>query len=246
MRTLTTAIYARQKKLPSLLLTNLVAYYKLNGNVLESTGLSPNGSASSGVDYVAGKTGNAARFDATGDIINVVDNSNFSFTTGGGNDVSFSIGFWVYFTGFSSVGNFLVSKRNDTSANDEYSIVGYPDGIQFLKMSSSGYQYANASTTFVLNTWYFIVSTDNGSKTGAGMNISINNVDSVSSTATSGTYAGMANGMANLTMGNYVIAPAVNQHLGYIEDVGIWKNRVLNSTEINQLYNAGNGITYPF
>lgn len=36
-----------------------------------------------------------------------------------------------------------------------------------------------------------------------------------------------------------------NYYAGYIDELGFW-NKDLNSTEISELYNSGNGITYPF
>jgi len=228
--------------------TNLVAYYKLDSDSIDATGLSPNGTAT-GIDYVAGKTGNAARFNAAGDKIEIADTNNLSFTTGGGNDVAFSISLWVYYVGFAATGNWLLNKRQ-TISGDEWQLLRFNDGKTYMvKMTNStNYQQFIANFSYSLNTWYHLVITDDGSKTLAGSRIYVNSVSQSLTAATGGTYTGMQNTTALTTMGavGYATPTAADSHNGYIEDVGIWKNRVLNQSEVNYLYNSGNGRTYPF
>jgi len=236
----------------SALLTNLVAYYTLNSITSDSTGLSPTGTAT-GVDYVSGISGNAARFNATGDRVTIADNTNFSFTTGLGNDIPFSMSMWVYFTGFSSAFNFIINKRANTGGNDEWQLIrSNSDGnLYFYKFDRTNpaihQTIRTSSAPFSLNTWYFITITDDGTKTVAGMKMYINGTLQTVSSAGTGSYTGMPNGTSGTTIGisNWDFANSTLQHLGYVEEVAIWRNRALTQTEITYLYNSGTGRTYP-
>jgi len=228
---------------------NLVAYYKLNSSTTDSLGLSPTGTAI-GVDYVAGKTGNAARFDAATDRIDIVDTTNMSFTDGT-IDIPFSISLWVYFVGFNSIGNWLINKRNAVSGGDEWQIEYYQNRIQFNKFDKANntilQSVGTPTSSLSLNTWYNITVTDDGSKTVGGINIYINSTPQTLTNLSSGIYSGMNNGTAITRIGlnAWDLTTPTTAHQGYIEDVGIWKNRVLTQQDIDYLYNSGNGRTYP-
>ena len=226
---------------------NLVAYYTLDSNTNESTGRSPNGTPLN-IDYVSGKTGNAARFDAGTDKIDIADTNNLSFTDGT-NDIPFSISMWVYFTAFNPSGDWLFNKNDNTVGGGEWQLVYYQSKFSFFKLDKATggvNQTIGVSTPFSLNTWYFVTFTDDGSKTVAGMKIYINSVLQTATNISTGTYTGMANGTSITRIGLNAWGSAFANHQGYIEDIGVWKNRVLTQNEINKLYNSGNGITYPF
>ncbi len=233
--------------------TNLVAYYNLDSNTNDQTGLSPNGTPT-GIDYVAGKTGNAARFNANGDIIDIADSTNLSFTNGSGIDTPFSINVWVYFTSFSSTGGWILNKRTATSGGDEYQLVfnSQANALFFTKFDRTSNSIAQTMQTIgsvaSLNTWYMVTVTDDGSKTFAGMKMYINASLRPVTDTSAGTYTGMNNGSAIFRLGNsaWAAPTAPLQFLGYLEDVGIWKNKVLSQGDISYLYNYGNGKTYPF
>lgn len=232
------------------ILKNLIAYYKFDNNATDSSGLCPNGTET-GIDYVSGKTGNAARFNSASDRIDVADTDNLSFTDNV-NDIPFSINMWVYFTGFSSSLNVLINKRGTASAGGEWEISYQGGRLSFAKMNQNGntiYQYIQSTINpFSLNTWYNITFTDDGTKTVAGMKMYINSVLNASINSSSGTYVGMLNSTSLVRFGlpSFVTSAANSAHQGYIEDVGIWKNRVLTQSDIDYLYNSGNGRTYPF
>lgn len=229
--------------------TNLVAYYKLDSSLVDSTGLSPTGATGFGSPgYVSGITGNAVNFPSNSRL-DFADNNNFSFTNGT-TDVPFSISLWAYFTTFSATSNFLINKRDASTSDNEWQITYIPGtGILLLKMipSASAYQGITSSATISLNTWYHIVCTDNGTLTNAGMKMYINNVLQTGSNFNTGVYTGMINGASTMAMGQTAWAGAPGTaHIGNIEDVGIWKNRVLVSSNVSKLYNGGSGLTYPF
>jgi len=230
--------------------TNLVAYYKLDNDALEATGLSPNGTAT-GIDYVTGKTGNAARFNSNTDRVDIADDNNFSFTSGGGVDLPFSISMWVYFTAYN-LSSTIINKRGATT-DVEWMLATNNDPerkLFFQKFNNGGNTVSQGieSITPPLNSWSFIVYTDDGSKTLAGMNMYVNGVLKVKSDISTGTYTGMVNGTSITRFGLNawdLITPS-RTFSGYMEDVGVWKNRALTADEVLYLYNNGRGKTYPF
>ena len=242
---------ARQKTNPTN--TDIIAYYNLDSNTSDQTGLSPIGVAT-GIDYVTGKTGTCARFDANTDRIDISDTDNTSFTAGGGVDMPFSVSMWVYFTGFNSTANFLINKRDasPTVRIGEWQIIYLGSRLLFTKFGSTDIVHQTIQTDtnpFSLNAWYFITCTDDGSKTNAGMKIYINSFLKKVDAFNAGSYIGMINSDKKTVIGTINISQGVNEtatHQGYIEDVSIWKNKVLSQSEINYLYNANRANIYPF
>lgn len=231
--------------------TNLVAYYNLDSNTNDQTGLSPNGTPT-GIDYVAGKTGNAARFDAGTDKILVADSNNFSFTSGGGADIPFSISFWVYIVAYNTTGNWIISKRDvyNISLLDEWQIAVSGKQLYFMKLSDlTNYQGVFTTSQLLENKWYFVTVTDNGTKTNSGMKISVQGNNMGVSNYNLGTYTGMINTTCPLSIGTLydsAVPHTDTTHFGYIEDIGVWKNRVLTQFEIAYLYRKQPLKTYPF
>lgn len=231
---------------------NLVGYYKFDGNITDSTGLMPSAS-SSGIDFVAGKLGQAVRFDAFGDNVNIPDTDRLSFTNGGGMDTAMSISLWYYITASSSTGNWIFNKRNNTSGGDEWQLVVLSDGriffTKFDRFSNAIIQQINTTASFnTLNTWFHLVVTYDGSKLAIGNKIYVNGtLVTVSSSTSSGVYSGMNNGLAISRFGDTAFNSSdATRHRGYIDECGIWKDRVLTQSEVTKLYNSGTGITYPF
>lgn len=241
--------------LPKQLTSNLVAYYNLNGNTNDITGTSPNGSGSS-ITYVSGINNQAVYFNTTSSWVDIPDNDNFSFTTGSGNDVSFSISLWVYFTVFTTAtgdyGNWLFNKRTAVSGGDEWQLVKYKEDLCFFKFdrvtNSINQSIKSIGNPFLLNNWYHIVFTDNGSKNISGMKFYLNGSLLSTTDNSVGVYTGMPNGTSNTRMGmaSWINSFPQIRHQGYIDEVAVWKNRELTTTEITQLYNSGVGKFYPF
>jgi hypothetical protein len=236
------------------LLANLVAWYNFNNNVLDATPNAHNGTEVGTPSYLTGIIGNAINFqnDATLRYVTVPDSDDFSFTNGV-NDLPFSISFWVQNLANSATGNWYVSKRTGTLTNAEYQIFRFTGSSQLVIALCSGGNFNNrieclsTANPFALSTWAHIVFTYNGSGLASGLRIYVNGVNVTSSTATVGTYTGMSNTAANLGFGQALFS-LINglKHRGYMDLLGIWKNRELTLAEVNQLYNSGTGITYPF
>ncbi len=226
-------------------LTNgLVGYYPLNSNTNDFSGKGYNGTQVGAPTYVTGKVGNAINFGNDNNItyISIADNNDFSFTNET-TDVPFTISLWVKFSGFSSIGNWLVNKRNATSA--EWQIGYYQNRLIFTKFQFNNISiYQQISSTlnpFSLNTWYHLCYTDNGSASISGCKLYINGVLSNSVQNSNGVYTRMNNGTQPLILGinGWDFNPKL-KHRGLIDELAIWKNRELTPTEVLELYTKGN------
>ena len=62
----------------------------------------------------------------------------------------------------------------------------------------------------------------------------------------SGTgFTGFTNTIEALRIGSRRVSNSSNNWFdGKLDEIGVWKGRVLNSTEVSDIYNAGNGISY--
>lgn len=231
---------------------DLVAYFKFENNVVDSTGLLPSATGT-GIDFVSGKVGQAVRFDANLDRIDIPDTDLLSFTTGGGNDVPFSISFWYYTTALNTGGNWFINKRTNVSGGDEWQILLFTDGKLYLqkfdRFTNGFVQSTATSSTFnTLNTWFHVVVTYDGSKSLTSSKIYVNgSLATTSTTNIGGAYSGMNNGGAICRMGlnSWDLLSPTFGHRGYMDELAIWKNRLLTPSDVSYLYNLGNGRTYP-
>ena len=215
------------------LLTSLVAHWRLD----EASGVR---SDSHGANHLTdnntvgqdtGKLGSAAWFVATNEeSLSIADNAALSM-----GDLDFTIAGWVYFTTLAFGG---VLGKWSPGPIQEYLL--YFDGTNLrFHVSANG-----SSNVFITNshaisagTWYFFVAWhDSVANT---INLSINN----NTPATLSHAAGVFNGAATFSLDRNEEGLAWLN--GRLDSVSIWK-RVLTPTERTQLYNAGNGLDYPF
>jgi hypothetical protein len=202
-----------------------------------------------GVRKVAGKLGQALKFDgrasAIGSYASLPDSNSFSFTDGV-NDLPFSMGAWVNANAFDGDGgvNWIVTKDGyrDGSWNREVSLFTYNGGIalNIWKLSGSAKIGRVASAVLQRARWYYVVVTYDGSKTEAGIKIYVNGVQSDDTSGSSGTYTGMTNGDRKLFIGSwdYPGSPPTCDWNGSLDDVRIY-NRALTAAEVSQLYRLG-------
>lgn len=222
----------------ALLTDNLKAYYNMSEssgtNVVSATGQF-NGTAS-GTTIVTGKIGNARNWTTT-ELIDLGTSICQLETT----DYTFSV--WVYNYGtFNSGYNTYIGNQLG-SGNYRGTWAGAYNNKPIFESVTDGSNYDNvkfSNLSINNNTWYNIVTV----RRNVTISIYVNGQLSNSSTGTSGGTA-----IRNVSNGiNCYIGKNGNRAeywKGTIDEVGIW-NRSLTSTEITQLYNNGNGLTYPF
>ena len=233
-------------------LRDLVAAYDFEGNAIDISGNGNNGTLVGSPTFPSGKNNLAVNFgnDSTDRYVNIADSDSLSFTNGT-NDLAFSISLWVNFSSFSSIGNWLVNKRNSTNGGDEWQIIYYQNRLFFHKIHFNNkniYQGVGTGLNpFNINIWYHICYTDNGSGLISGCKLYINGVLSNSVQDSVGVYTRMNNGTQPIRIGMSGWQSHPNlKHRGLVDELAIWKNRELTPTEVLELYNSGLGKFYPF
>jgi len=225
----------------------LLGYWKMD----EGTGTYVNDSVNATYNgtlygvWESGIIGNAVYVDGDDDYVNITAPIKFNFTD------SFTLSAWV--TRNLTGEKFIISTYSNTGELEGFGLNfvsdGYGNKIQFyLTRGLWGHDALvvwsiNGFTT--LNVWYHIVATYDGSSSISGMKIYVNGVSQATSTIIDNP-SGSTNVNNALMFGAFRIRtgyPIDAEHKGKIDEVGIW-NRTLNSSEVSQLWNNGEGISY--
>ncbi len=209
------------------LTTNLVSYWKLEGNAIDSLGVNSNASPNATFSTANGKIGQGAGFNGSG-AQNIILSNGLNMA---GSPMSISM--WVKPVGASGYQN-LFQKRDNSGTQWQ---VYLHNGDTKFSFFNGGTEYLSSTNT-TTGQWNHCVFTLSASS-GGTINLYLNGVNKLSQGGVSlggGTTAGVRMGQRFDTTENYN---------GAIDEVGIW-NRELSSTEVLQLYNNNNGITYPF
>jgi hypothetical protein len=227
--------YIFGRKYGSNFLTNLVAYYPLNGNPNDViNGL--NG-ATSLVSYSTGNVGLGANFTNTQFSNITIPDTNFLSFTDGLNDIPLTIVASVRQT--DSGVNFIFTKFNNVNSGNvkEYAFFIVNNKVRFLCASgNTNFLRAEGNTSLSLNTWHNLVVTYDGSKLFSGIKIYVNGVEQTLTNLNVGTYTGMTNTTTTPVIGNVVIPNDGEAMSGMIDELYIYKNRVLSATEISEVY----------
>lgn len=211
--------------------TNLVSFYKFNGDSLDSVG-SNNGSDTS-ISYVTGLIVQAASYTSSSSRISLGDPANLKFSG------AHTLNIWINMGGTNRV-NFdqLFYKGND--GVDFGCIWFYWTGTNTLRYSinsnraSSGTLInCDASAITVDSNWHMATAVYDGSDmyiywdgTQIGTTAAAITIDTTD----------------NWYIGNTNFTRSVNKKL---DMAGMW-SRALTGSEVTQLYNSGAGIEYPF
>jgi hypothetical protein len=201
----------------------LVAYYPFNGNAQDASGQDNHGTEHGGLNYAAGKIGQAANFDGVNDKILFSAISHDYF---GNND--FSISF--YFSTAQSR-NAVLSKREPCLHDHFFDIRGGSEGINFeiddnLRQNYSVLVYSEGNA----NQWYLYTAVKNGKNIRLYIDgdlvkeHSTTSVMDISNNATLGISNSPCIGVDGTTMLK-----------GQVDEFRIY-NRALSEAEIKQLY----------
>lgn len=215
------------------LTTNLLYYYKLDGNSTDSVAAA-NGTDTS-ITYSAGngKIVQGAGFNGSSSQI-ALPNNDWSGTTG------FSISAWIKTT--TTAASSILQRDNVSGAGRIFQFGLEPDAgvakLRFIRFSGTTTVITNIMSTNVGDgAWHHCVCTfDNtvGSKIYVdGINVASDAVTTNNRGGTGSTpYIGSFNGGSSWMN-------------GAIDEVGIW-NRGITAAEVTSLYNGGSGNQYPF
>lgn len=161
-------------------------------------------------------------------------------------DAGFSLNIWAYSTSDSSVGNWLISHRNDASLlpNNHYFqlVARIFDNTDYAGVASSAgatYRNAIASPALAQNQWHMFTVVDNGATTSLYRNGELAATGSTTLTTRD-------TGAAAFSIGGESWVAGINastNHRGRVSMAGVW-DRPLTADEITWLYNSGAGRRY--
>ncbi len=214
--------------------TNLLAYYKMEGNSNDATADGYNGTDTAityGASY--GKINEGANFNGTTSLINlpvIMPNNTTDRTYAG----------WVNVGSF--VANAVIQGSNPQGEGETY-VELTSTSFQWIVNTASGYFTLTDPTSRSTGTWYHlgcVVQPASNSMTlyVNGVSVASGNLSgNTSIKTTTGTWYARFGANIQSTPGAYLT--------GDIDEWGCW-DRALSASEISTLYNGGSGITYPF
>lgn len=206
--------------------TGLLSYYKLNSNSNDSFG--NNNGVDTSITYGSGKVGNGAVFTSANNSKIIIGNSS-AFAVNGNSSISF----WIKPTSFAI--------RQNPFEYGSYTSWGslnlFQDGqlsFYYTPLNSGGFLNPNTGANkLTLNQWVHVVLVRNYANNT--IKIYFNSVEVMNHTTT-GTGA-------NPSSGDAVIGKGYAGGGGALIDEFSIYNIALTQTQINSIYNAGNGTT---
>lgn len=215
------------------LLTGLISYWKFEessgGTITDAHG--DNDGTSSNItpqqdgiiDYGHGFSGGSNSY------IDMGNPANLQLSDSGG------ISIWLK---PSSTANptYPFSKGDLATATNGYGIWCNGTQVYAIIGNATTQTYIDKTGIYTASVWNHIVMTWNTSKLYLYVNNNVASIDIVG-LALSTTY--------NLYIGRDAVYGATYDYSGIIDEVGIW-NRLLTAEEVEDLYNSGNGLAYPF
>jgi len=219
---------------------NLVSYYSLSGNALDSTSTNDGTNNSVTIDSSNGKIGDGGGFNGSSSYINVANNIL------GNTRTNFTISMWVRPTS-ATVDMTFVSDRNTSNYFYKYKVGRVrstagsgPNKVQFVMFNGSDVNLFSTSNLSI-DTYTFLVVTHEISGSSSNLKIYMNGSLDSSSTV-SNVWSGVTRPTA---IGRWTGPSSDSYTAGSIDEVGFW-DRALSADEVSELYNGGNGLSYPF
>lgn len=219
----------------STLHTGLIAYWKLNessGNAADVKGvytLTNNNTAT----YEAGKINNAVSLGASNTNKFLNCNNTFGMTYVSTRSMS---GWFNIINIPAGTGNFtfvLASIMFATNPGNNSSFV-YRRVTNVLKLTIISTDY---NVILTPGTWYHMVIT--WDHAGNVSKLYLNSILRITSTSFTGNYSLQTN---RLVIGQ---SAGASFSSSITDEFGLW-NKILSQEEVDELYNAGNGVSYPF
>lgn len=220
--------------------TNLVSYYKLNETTgivaIDSKGDNDGNNINSVSINQTGKIGTSYGTFTTNKYINLgTENADISFNY----NVPFSVCTW-FNTTTGTLNDIYLYLQASNNTKFGHSLYFSSNKLYFNATKSASASYSSQSnSTFSPSTWYYACGVYGG--TGSDqITLYINGVLQTS-TATWGGGVVLPPDF-EFTVGNDT---TTRSFPGTIDEFSIW-NKALTQTDINDLYNSGAGLTYPF
>lgn len=222
----------------------LISYWKLDessgNNTINSINSSLNGTHLNSPSVINGIIDNARNYSGTSQqLTNITNWIDYNFTTTG----NFTYGGWTRnynMTGYAM--NFMMGMQIPGQVSG-FNIGFNQSGYALCEFGSlNGWQDVYSKGPIPLASWINIYCTSDVSSSNHSIwiNGTLNNTASSSGSPKTSSWP-LALGGFGWNSGQYPSDKV--WYNGTVDEVGIW-NRSLNQTEIGQLYNSGDGLTY--
>jgi hypothetical protein len=217
---------------------NLEAYWTFNNVLTDSTSNGYTLTNSGAVYTASGKLAGAYDFETADP--DYMTRSNFTTLASA---TKASMSFWYKPEQTNVLANIEILD-NDNAATHRFGIET-TGGTKYVVAGNAGASaYGTITTTFTAGNWYHIALVFNGSASTNANKLKVY-VNGVSQTI---TFSGNINTTLSPLLDEINVGYWQSQSTyadGIIDELGLWKNKALTQTEVNELYDAGNGLAYP-
>lgn len=219
------------------LIDDIIAYYKFegtSGDVVDETGNHDGSIVGSVTRGETGKIANCFGFPGTAsDYVSIPDDAAWAMS-------AFTFSAWVKFDSFAAWYKGAIIAQDTGGGNTKKFLFGYDDDVGKLKVQvndpgvcASGELLSDA-VTINTGTWYHVAIT----KIGTTLTFYLDGSEVGTPTLT----CAIPDVARILTIG---FGEGDDGLDGYVDEVGIW-DAGKNAAEISELWNSGDGLTYPF
>lgn len=223
--------------------TNLLASYNFDSDLSDYNG-NYNGTTSGTITHSAFKVNDGADFSGGASDFVTLPNTNdaFTFHDGSGNDIPFSVSFWVDIDDGSDNNDTFFWVGNDVN-NRQISISRNSLSTLFRVYTNTNnridYKINRGSAQSPVHYCF----TYDGTKTTAGLKGYVNGVYTIQNVTEFGTYNGI-NPLLNQTT-TIGCTPNLTSYMleGLMDEFHIWKDRELSADEVLEIYNTEDGGT---
>lgn len=223
------------------LTTNLEGYWKLNqvntgDKAIDSTTNNNNLTNNNSVPFVAGKVGNGADLEfASSQYFSITDAAQT------GLDFSDALTFagWVKYESIDAADSPFIFKREAAGNQRAYDFYSSTTVLGFDSYTDGSTVGCGVSVSWSPSTatWYHVAVT----KSGTSIKFYVDGAQQ--GTTQTGSNGTIYNASSAFEFGAFLAGAAYFD--GIMDEWGAW-SRELSSTEISELYNSGNGLSYPF
>lgn len=215
--------------------TDLVAYYNFDETsgttLIDVKGYDQNGVNTNATINQTGKIGKDYNFNGTTSFVTLPNNLIV--------DNNFSWSFW--FRPQAQINNpgFVLARSKGGIDSTSYLFQYYNNTIEFVMYNTAGVGKVIGKSGIVPGYWYHVVGVFNKSMGKLELYIDGNKENEIDGWS-GNVYTGNTN-----TFFAQDERGVTYRYKGEIDEVGYWE-KALSQTEITELYNSGNGLTYPF